>query len=133
MSFRYVIDSYAWIEYFRGTRIGEKARQYVESGEAATTTITIAELREKYLREGWNHFDEDLAFITSFTLIVPLEKNIAILSGEINHTMKRRVKGWGISDSIILATARSRSTQVVTGDKHFKELKEAIFLDDETV
>ncbi len=108
--------------------MGEKARTYVENQEAATTTITIAELREKYLREGWNYFDEDLAFITSTTLVVPLEKTIAILAGEINHAMKQVVKGWGISDSIILATARATSTKVVTGDEHFKGLKEAIFL-----
>jgi len=133
MSFRYMIDSYAWIEYFRGTRIGERAKSYIESHEAATATITVAELREKYLREGWNYFDEDLAFITSTTLIVPLEKNIAVLAGEINHTAKREAKGWGISDSIILATARSTSTNVVTGDRHFREVKEAIFLEDETV
>jgi len=69
--------------------------------------------------------------MTSSTLIVPLEKNIAILAGEINHTMKRTVKGWGISDSIILATAKSTSTKVVTGDEHFKEVEEAIFLEDE--
>lgn len=133
MSFRYVIDSYAWVEYFRGTRRGERARSYIESHEAATATITIAELREKYLREGWNYFDEDLTFIVSTTLIVPLEKNIAVLAGEINHNMKRKVKGWGISDSIILATAKSTSTKVVTGDKHFKELKEAVFLENETI
>ena len=113
--------------------MGERARSYIESHEAATATITVAELREKYLREGWNYFDEDLAFITSTTLIVPLEKNIAVLAGEINHTAKREAKGWGISDSIILATARSTSTKVVTGDRHFREVKEAISLEDETV
>ncbi|MFH0897427.1 MAG: type II toxin-antitoxin system VapC family toxin [Candidatus Bathyarchaeota archaeon] len=133
MSFRYVIDSCAWIEYFRGTRIGEEARQYIEGREAATATITIVELREKYLREGWNCFDEDLAFITSRTLIVPLDKSLAVLAGEINHSMKQEVKRWGISDSIILATAKSTSAKVVTGDQHFKEAKEAIFLENRTV
>ena len=133
MSFRYLIDSYAWIEYFRGTRIGEEARSYIEGREAATATITIVELREKYLREGWSYFDEDLAFMSSSTLIVPLDKSIAVLAGEINHSMKRVVKGWGVSDSIILATAKSPSAKVVTGDRHFKEVKEAIFLENETV
>lgn len=132
MSYKYVIDSYAWIEYFRGTQVGERAKPYVEGNEAATTTITLTELREKYLRERWNYFAEDTAFIASTTLIVPLDKNIAILVGEINYTMKKKIKGWGISDSIILATAKSTSAKVVTGDQHFKELKEAIFLRNET-
>lgn len=128
MSFRYVIDSYAWIEYFRGTPKGDIARPYIEGQKAATATITLAELREKYLREGWNYFNEDLAFMTSTTLIVPLDRNIAVLAGEVNHDMKQTVKGWGISDSIILATAKSTSTKVVTGDDHFKQVEEAIFL-----
>lgn len=133
MSYKYIIDSYAWIEYFRGTSLGEKARPYVESQEAATTTITLSELREKYLKEKWNYFNEDLTFITSTTLVVPLEKAVAILAGEINHAMKQTVKGWGISDSIILATARSTSTRVVTGDEHFKGLKETIFLKEKMI
>lgn len=128
MSYKYIIDSYAWIEYFRGTSLGEKARPYVESREAATATITISELREKYLKESWNYFNEDLNFITSTALVVPLEKAVAISAGEINHAMKRAIKGWGISDSIILATARLSSARVVTGDEHFKGLKETIFL-----
>jgi hypothetical protein len=41
-----------------------------------------------FLREGWNYFDEDLIFITSTTLIVPLEKKIAVLAGDVNHAMK---------------------------------------------
>jgi hypothetical protein len=41
------------------------------------------------------------------------------------------VKGWGISDSVILAPARSISTKVVTGDAHFKEVTEAVFLESE--
>lgn len=108
--------------------MGEKARPYVESREAATATITISELREKYLKESWNYFNEDLNFITSTALVVPLEKAVAISAGEINHAMKRAIKGWGISDSIILATARLSSARVVTGDEHFKGLKETIFL-----
>lgn len=133
MSPRYIIDSYAWVEYFRGTHKGEKARPHVEGREAATTTITIAELREKYMREGWDYFGDDLAFIAANTMIVPLERGVAVTAGEINYAMKQSVKGWGMSDSIILATARSISAKVVTGDEHFKDLEEAVFLQDETV
>ncbi len=37
MSYRFVIDSYAWIEYFRGTKAGGKAKDYIESKEDATS------------------------------------------------------------------------------------------------
>jgi predicted nuclease of predicted toxin-antitoxin system len=33
------------------------------------------------------------------------------------------VRDWGLADSIILATARKEDAKVVTGDKHFIDLK----------
>jgi predicted nucleic acid-binding protein len=128
MRYKYVIDSFAWIEYFRGTKIGKKAMRYIESGAAATATITIAELKEKYLKQNWGFFDEDLAFIITNTLVVPLDRAISVSAGEINYQMKKKVKDWGMSDSIVLATARISSAKVVTGDEHFKGVSDAIFL-----
>jgi len=128
MSYRFVIDSYAWIEYFRGTQAGERARNYIEGKEAATSGISVAELKEKYLREGWSYFDADLLFITSVTTTMPVDKEIAVSAGEINFERKRKVKDWGMSDSIVLATARKASAKVVTGDPHFKDLKESVLI-----
>ena len=31
MSSKYVIDAYAWIEYFRASEYGEVAKEYIES------------------------------------------------------------------------------------------------------
>jgi len=40
MSHEYVLDSYAWIEYFRGTESGELVRPYVESDSGATSALS---------------------------------------------------------------------------------------------
>ncbi|MEM2864967.1 MAG: PIN domain-containing protein [Candidatus Bathyarchaeia archaeon] len=128
MSYEYVVDSYAWIEYFRGSEAGKKARDFIEKDKSATATITLAELSEKYAREGWSYFNEDLLFIASTTIIVNLTKEIAVKAGEINAVMKAKVKGWGMADSIILATAQVAKAKVITGDKHFGGLKEAILI-----
>jgi len=128
MSYNYVVDSYAWIEYFRGSEAGKITRGFIEGGKAATATIAIAELREKYTREDWPYFDEDLLFITSSTAIVNLTKDVAVTAGEINAAMKAKIKGWGMADSVTLATAQLAKAKVVTGDKHFKGLKQAILI-----
>jgi predicted nucleic acid-binding protein len=128
MSYDYVVDSYAWIEYFRGSEAGKKARGFIEGGKAAIATIAVAELREKYAREDWTYFDEDLLFITSSSAIVNLTKDIAVMAGETNVAMKAKMKGWGMADSITLATAQVAKAKVVTGDKHFKGLKQAILI-----
>ena len=128
MSYEYVIDSYAWIEYFRGTEAGRHVRPYVEGDSAATSTLTVAELKEKYLREKWASFEEDLGFISTRTVLTPVDHSIAIMAGEINHKRKKIKSDWGMADSIILATARTASAKVVTGDPHFEGLSDVILI-----
>lgn len=128
MSYESVVDSYAWIEYFKGSSSGEKARDFIEQGSAATCTITLAELYEKYLREKWDSFEADSKFIMTKTTIVPLDRKISLLAGHINSQNRKRIKGWGMADSIVLATARTTSAKVITGDLHFKTISEAVMI-----
>lgn len=46
-----IIDSYAWIEYFRGSKMGEKVRLYIEEEYSVTPTVVITELSRKLLKE----------------------------------------------------------------------------------
>jgi len=121
MSFSYVIDSYAWVEYFRGTKEGAAAKAYIEGKDHSTCSITIAELAEKYKREN-KDFSEDFHFIMSKSEIIGLSCDIALAAGEINFENKKKIKNWGLSDAIILATAKMFNATVVTGDPHFKNL-----------
>jgi len=57
------------------------------------------------------------------SLVLPVTEPIAILAGELRN---QGFKG-GIADTIILATARSGSHMVVTGDPHFRDLADAVF------
>jgi predicted nucleic acid-binding protein len=128
MSYEFVIDSYAWVEYLRGSPKGKVARKYIEGQSAATSAITIAELRSKYLREGWSFFDSDLGFISTRTVMAPVDTAVALLAGEINHQRRKNVANWGMADSIVLATARNSSCKVVTGDPHFRGIPDAILI-----
>jgi len=134
MSYKYVVDSDAWIEYFRGTSAGMKAKRYIEEEDSATPTIVIAELSRKLLREieAGRETREGrkarLEFIKTATLIVNLTQDIAVLAGEIDVERKREVKGWGLADFIILATARRSKAKVVTGDEHFRDLVDEVIM-----
>jgi predicted nucleic acid-binding protein len=132
MNYDFVIDSYAWIEYFRGSERGTLAKVYIENEDSATPTIVIAELSRKLLnevsagRETTMGRENKLGFIKTSTLIVDLTNEIAMLAGEIDVERKKVVKGWGMADSIILATARKEDARIVTSDKHFMDLKEEV-------
>jgi len=117
----FVIDSFAWFEYFAGSTAGAKAKFFIESGKSITPTIVIAELTEKYRREKMV-FAPDRDFILGKTRIISLDPGIAEKAGIINHERKRAVKRWGLVDSIVLATAREHGAKIVTGDEHFRDL-----------
>ncbi len=69
-----------------------------------------------------------LEFIRATSQIVDLDFEIAAEAGVIDLGMKKKVKGWGLADSIILCTARNAKGNVVTGDDHFRGLEETVFI-----
>jgi len=122
-----VLDSFAWIEYFNGTTAGEKVQRFLETGRVLTPAIVVAELSEKHKRLN-REFGPKYDFVKARTSVVPLEEELARVAGELNFERKKRVKGWGMADSIVLATARQSKSMIVTGDPHFKDLTEETVL-----
>ena len=129
MTYRYVIDSYAWIEYFRGTSKGKKVKEILESQPCFTPSIVIAELSNKYAKQNYVFWETDLQFIAENSSIIALDKEIANTAGKIKVAVRKKYKtDFGLADAIILSTARQINAKVVTGDTHFEELGNVEFL-----
>ena len=134
MTFRYIIDAYAWIEYFKASECGEVARKYVESKYCATPAIVVSEVSRKLQKEIelGNETQEGrlkrLEFMRATSQIVDLDFEMAAEAGKIDVEMKKKAKGWGLADSIVLCTARNAKGKVVTGDEHFREIDDVIFI-----
>jgi len=128
---RYVIDSYAWLEYFMGTAAGKKVKEIIDSiaYEKLTPTICVAEIYAKVLRvEGSEKAELQRAFIKSRSALIPLTEETAIEAAKIDVEIKRKIPGWGMADSIVLSTARIKKAKVLTGDEHFQNLPETEFI-----
>jgi len=127
---KYVIDSYAWIEYFMGTEAGEKAKPIIESSEEKITpTICLAEVYAKTLKvESQELAEKQRVFIKEKSVIASLDEPIAVESAKVQIKMKKEIDGWGLADSIVYATALLKKAEVVTGDEHFKRLKSVLFI-----
>ena len=129
-----MIDTYAWVEYLLGSKTGAKARSYIEGGRGLTPSIVLSELRRWYLREietarrSAREMQTHFAYVESITEGVALDAPLALQAGETDFLMKKRVKDWPLADSIIYATAKSRSAQLVSGDPHFETLEDVIFI-----
>jgi len=116
-------DSSAWIEYFAGSEKGNKVKQVLERKEPALTpSICLFEIKNKYLQEG-KEFQQRINFICINSTIIDIDTDIALLGAEI----KKKYKLYTI-DAIIYATAHQHKSILLTGDRHFQELKDAELL-----
>lgn len=126
---KYVMDAYAWIEYFIESNKGKKVKEIVESqdNEIFTSIITIAEVtsigaREKRDVELGNKIILGLSSIHFINL--ELARDAGILHAEV----RKKIKDFGLADTFVLLTARKLGAKIVTGDPHFKGFKEAILI-----
>ncbi len=120
-----LIDSWAWIEYFRGSKAGERAREFIEGEEdAVISTINLAEVYRWILRFYPEEVaDEKVAAMKQRCTVIEVTEKIAIESAKLKHRLK-----LGLGDAIILATARETEARIVTGDPDFKGMKGVVFL-----
>ena len=127
---KYVIDSYAWVEYFMGTEAGEKVKPIIESQEEKITpTICLAEVYAKTLKtESKELAEKQRAFIKEKSALSSLDEATAVESAKIQTTLKKEINGWGLADSIVYATALLKKAEVITGDQHFKKLENILFI-----
>ena len=112
MSFEFVIDSYAWIEYFLGSGAGKKVRRYVEGENSATPTMVIAELSRKLLQKVRDGAETDegraqkLEFVKSSTVVVVLDGDTATLAGDQADELREQ-----IHDSLLRASETLKLTE----------------------
>lgn len=122
---RYVIDSFAWLEYFMGSPRGAAAKKIIDSRteEKFTPAICIAEVYAKSLRsEGEGMAETRRGFMRDRGAVAPLSEEVAVEAAKTDVSRKKEVRGWGLADSVVLATARELGAMVVTGDPHFEGL-----------
>jgi len=123
-----LIDSFAWIEYFMGTEMGEEVKEVVESGELLyTSPIVIAETYSKSLRTD-GRAEERRNFIVKLCAVIPIDEKIAVEAAKIHAKAKKTMKDFGLADAFVLASARYKNVKVLTGDPHFKDFSESIML-----
>lgn len=122
-----VFDTYAWIEYFLGTDKGKKVESYLNDNEIITPILVIIELNCKADKEGWD-FEAILEFIKSKSVVSFINWDIANMSSKNYLWQRKHHKDFGLIDAIILSTAKAHNSKILTGDKHFIGLGEAIII-----
>ena len=125
---RVIVDSYAWIEYLRGSEKGEKVRKLLsENNDIYTLNLMISEVVSKVERESEN---SDIAYnaIIFNSKIFNLTPEISKDAGIFHAQRKKKVRNFGLVDAILFSVAKKLNAKIITGDEHFKTFKETIFL-----
>lgn len=132
-----VIDSYAWIEHFLGTEKGHKIDNILENTDkVCTPDIVLAEVARKYVRDGIDLkiIDTRLKQIVDASNIICVDSKLAISAAQSYLEMEAKARKSKLNlpslfDAIILAIAKSLDSKVLTGDQHFRDLPETIWIE----
>ena len=124
---RIIFDTYAWIEYFRGSEQGKIVKQYLEGHEVITPVVVLLELSYRAKQEAWD-IRKYVNFIKIHSSIIGINDKIILEFGKIYYETKNRVKDIGFVDILILTMAVIENAKILTGDEHFKSFEQTIFL-----
>ena len=125
----YIIDSWAWIEYFTGSKAGLILRNLLDNKNHKFITIecTVAELKSYCLRTN-NDFSQIYNVLKRNSIILPVLTNHWLESAEIRHEIRKRVNDFGLIDAILVSKQNELKCKIVSGDPHFKGLKNIVYL-----
>ncbi len=130
VTMRYIIDSYAWIEYFIGSKKGEILRKLLteEKNQFLTAECCLAEINGWALR---NDKDFDILFklIRANSDISQITEHDWIEAGKERFEQRKKQKDFGLIDAVLLIKQKEINCKIISGDKHFKNLKNIVFLD----
>jgi predicted nucleic acid-binding protein len=126
---RYVIDSYAWIEYLRGSAEGDVVRKIVENkdNDILTVSVSIAEVISAVKRENKDH-DAAFRHMISLSKIIDTTPDISKETGIFHAEKRKRIRDFGLADSFVAVVAEHTCANILTGDTHFRGMKNVVFL-----
>ncbi len=126
---KYVIDAYAWIEYILGSEKGVALKKIIagEQNKIFTLESTFAEIKEWCLRENYD-FEIIYPKIRQNTYEVPLFLDNWLAAADIKFEMRKTKKDFGLIDALLLAYQKRSGSVIVTGDPHFRGLKEVKYI-----
>jgi predicted nucleic acid-binding protein len=126
----YILDSFAWVEYVLGSSMGAFVDLLLRTPDVdlLTPSIVIAELAFKFQHEGNSKWDLLRKFIKIKSKSIDLTSDLAEKSGTQKLLLRKISNGIGLTDAIIYQTSLEFAGKLVTGDSHFEEVSNVIFL-----
>ncbi len=124
------------MEVFLGSSKGSRVKGLIEAAEDAYTPDSVlAELSRKYFREdvAEKQVRERLASVQAASHVVTVTPDLAIAGSKAymelyERARRRKLRSPSLFDGLVLGTARLKGGKVLTGDPHFEDLPETIWI-----
>jgi len=119
---RLIVDSYAWIEYFKASAKGVKSKNFIEeeTNELFTLDICLAEIKFWALGETAD-FEEIKGIILSNSVVVESFSSDWLEAAQIKFEKRKKHKNFGLVDAMLLVKQKQLNATILTGDTHFKD------------
>ncbi|MDE1870910.1 MAG: PIN domain-containing protein [Candidatus Micrarchaeota archaeon] len=108
-----LLDTSAWIEFFNGSKKGQRVKEMLRSNVCYTSIVTVAEVTNWALKEGRN-INYLLNTIEQLSSVIKLDKEISSLAGRFVYEGKRAGKTLGVLNPFILATGTIYGLKILT-------------------
>ncbi len=124
----YLIDTYAWIEYFIGSKRGEKVKEIIENEDniILTPECCLAEIKGWSIRENMD-FDELYSIVRKISDVQCVITQDWLDAASIRSEMRKTMKDFGMIDALIIAQQKRMGCKIVSGDPHFEGSKDVVF------
>jgi uncharacterized protein len=131
-----IVDSFAWIEFLAGSEYEGRVREILAAADVVLTPdLVLAEVARKLARDGVapGLVRRKIQDLSTLSQVVPIDLEIALGVAQADLDLRqnaksRRLHRPGLSDAVILSTARCLLAKVLTGDPHFEGLTETHWL-----
>jgi PIN domain nuclease of toxin-antitoxin system len=120
-----VMDAFAWIDYFEGNN--KDLEELIENNELHTSIFNVIEVASKAERSGLDS-KEIISAINQLSQIHNADLEAAYKIGGLHAKMRVKMKDFGLGDCFVLELADRLEAKILTGDPHFKDLKNVIFI-----
>ncbi|MBI5224852.1 PIN domain-containing protein [Candidatus Micrarchaeota archaeon] len=121
------IDSWAWIEMFRGTEKGAKVREIIKNEKNLVSSLTLAEISFWSLKSGFDP-EQYLQVVKENSTVIDVDQKTAEIAGKSLISLRKKSPGIGMIDAIIYSQSLLSHLDLLTGDSDFKNLSGVEFI-----
>ena len=127
----FIVDSWAWIEYFIGSKSGLKLKKLIDNKNHKFITMecTLSEVKSYCLRTNGD-FDRINSIIKKNSIMLPVPIDIWLKAAETKHEIRKKIKDFGLIDAILVAKQNELNCMLISGDEHFKNMKKIVYVGD---